>query len=175
MAKKTILGIDIGHDQLKLALVKNGRVVRTASAKMPENLLKEGRITSRESMTELLRLTMKENGLRAGHGAFVLPNNVVFIKNVEMPWMTVDQLEYNLPFEFNDYITGELKDYAFDYAVLNKPEDAKRYTVNAQALRDRGWTLLHRPDGYYYRTADGQEISINISTLLFFRIISKKE
>ena len=55
------------------------------------------------------------------------------------------------------------------------PEDAKRYTVNARALRDRGWTLLHRPDGYYYRTADGQEISINISTLLFFRIISKKE
>lgn len=109
---------------MKLALVKGGKVIKTASAKMPENLLREGRITSRESMTELLRTTMKENGIRAGRAAIVLPNNITFIKNVEMPWMTVDQLEYNLPFEFNDYITGELKDYVFDYAVLNTPEDS---------------------------------------------------
>ena len=122
---KTILGIDIGHDQLKLALVKGGKVLKTASAKMPENLLREGRITSRESMTELLRTTMKENGMRAGHAGIVLPDSATFIKNVEMPWMTVDQLEYNLPFEFNDYITGELKDYVFDYAVLNSPGDSK--------------------------------------------------
>lgn len=120
---KAILGIDIGHDQLKLALVKGGKVVRTASAKMPENLMRDGRIVSRESMTELMRNTMKENGIRASRAAIVLPNDVTFIKNVEMPWMTVDQLEYNLPFEFNDYITGELKDYTFDYAVLNSPEE----------------------------------------------------
>ena len=118
---KTILGIDIGHDQLKLALVKAGHVVRTASAKMPENLLRDGRVTSRESMSELIRFTMKTNGLRANHAAIVLSNDTVFVKNVEMPWMTVDQLEYNLPFEFNDYITGELRDYVFDYAVLNDP------------------------------------------------------
>ena len=50
---KTILGIDIGHDQLKLALVKGTRVLKTVSEPMPENLVKEGgRITSRESMGE---------------------------------------------------------------------------------------------------------------------------
>ena len=38
---KTILGIDIGHDQLKLALVKGKRVLRVATADMPENLLRE--------------------------------------------------------------------------------------------------------------------------------------
>ena len=124
MAKKTILGIDIGQDQLKLALVKSGRVIKTATAQMPENLLRQGRITSRESMGELLRATMKANGIRANHAAFVLPNEVTFVKNVEMPWMSVDQLEYNLPFEFNDYITGELRDYVFDYAVLNSPQEA---------------------------------------------------
>ena len=46
MTKKTILGIDIGYDQLKLALVSGGRVVSTASAAMPENLMVDGRITS---------------------------------------------------------------------------------------------------------------------------------
>ena len=119
---KTILGVDIGHDQLKLALVRGERVLKTASAPMPENLLRDGRVTSRESMAELIRATMKEYGIRAGRAAFVLPSETVFIKNITMPLMTVEQLEYNLPFEFNDYITGELKDYVFDYAVISNPE-----------------------------------------------------
>lgn len=121
MAKKTILGVDIGYDQLKLALVSGGRVVKTASASMPENLLKEGRITSAETMSDLIRQTMKINHMRAGHAAIVLPNEDVYVKNVRMPQMTIEQLIYNLPFEFNDYITDEIKDYVFDYAVLKQP------------------------------------------------------
>ena len=119
---KTILGIDIGHDQLKLALVRGKHVLRTVAADMPENLLRENRITSRETMADLLRSTMKQNKLHANQAAFVLPNEAVFIKNVEIPPMTVEQLEYNLPFEFNDYITGERKDYVFDYAVISDPD-----------------------------------------------------
>ena len=57
---KTILGIDIGHDQLKLALVKGTRVQRVATIDMPENLMRENRITSRESMADLLRNAMKQ-------------------------------------------------------------------------------------------------------------------
>lgn len=116
---KTILGVDIGHDQLKLAVVRGKQVVKTVSTPMPENLLRQGRVTSRETMGELIKTTMKAGGLRAGHAAFVLPNDVVFVKNVEMPQMSVEQLEYNLPFEFNDYITGELRDYVFDYALIS--------------------------------------------------------
>ena len=123
---KTILGVDIGHDQLKLALVRGKQVIKTASAPMPENLLKEGRIASRETMGEMVKATMKAGGIRAGRAAFTLPNEVVFVKNVDMPQMSIDQLEYNLPFEFNDYITGELKDYVFDYAVLSDPKAAPK-------------------------------------------------
>ncbi len=121
MAKK-ILGIDIGHDQLKLALCRGGKVLRTASASMPENLLREGRIVSPEAMADLLKRTMKENRISANNAALVIPSEVVFVKTIEMPQMTVDQLVYNLPFEFNDYITGEVKDFVFDYAVLDMKE-----------------------------------------------------
>lgn len=114
---KTILGIDIGHDRLKLALVRGSRVLKVASEEMPENLLKEGQITSVETLGELIRTAMKKNGIRANHAAVVLPIDTVYIKNVVLPLMTVDQLEYNLPYEFNDYITDEVKDYVFDYAV----------------------------------------------------------
>ena len=118
---KTILGVDIGHDRLKLALVRGTHVLKTVKVPMPENLLREGRITSRETMGELIRTAMKENGIRANRAAIVLSDESVFIKNVQMPRMSVEQLQYNLPFEFNDYITGELRDYVFDYAVLPTP------------------------------------------------------
>ena len=118
MAKKTILGIDVGADQLKLVLVDNNVVLDAVAVSMPENLLKEGRITSIETLSDLITRTMKENGIKARNAAYVLSNETVFIKNVRMPLMTTEQLAYNLPFEFSDYITGEIKDFVFDYAVL---------------------------------------------------------
>lgn len=118
MAKKTILGVDVGYDQLKLALMSGGRIVKTASASMPENLMKDGRVTSADTLGDMIRQIMKINHMRASHAAIVLPGEDVYVKNVRMPQMTAEQLLYNLPFEFNDYITGEIKDYVFDYAML---------------------------------------------------------
>ncbi len=116
---KTILGIDIGYDSLKLALVNGKQVRKTAIVPMPQNLIREGRVVSTETMGELLRRTMRESGIRCGRAALALPNETVFIRSVTTPLMTVDQLNYNLPFEFRDYITDELKNYYFDYAVVS--------------------------------------------------------
>ena len=115
---KTVLGIDVGYDSLKLALVKGRQVKKTAIVPMPNSLVRAGRIVSVETMGDLLRRAMKKYGLRCDRAALALPNETVFIRNVTMPLMTEDQLQYNLPFEFRDYITDELKGYVFDYAML---------------------------------------------------------
>lgn len=127
MAKKSILGIDIGSDRLKIALVDGGIVLDAVTTKMPENLMKGGRLSSVETMSDLIARTMKENGIKVKDAAICLQNENVYIKNVKMPMMNTEQLVYNLPFEFNDYITGEVKDYVFDYAVLpdDEPEEAE--------------------------------------------------
>ena len=119
---RTILGVDIGYDSLKLALVNGKTVRKTAIVPMPKNLIREGRVVSTETMGELIRRTMKENGIRCSKAALALPNETVFIRGVTMPLMTIDQLNYNLPFEFRDYITDELKDYFYDYAVVSVTE-----------------------------------------------------
>jgi len=73
---KTYLGIDIGHDMLKLALVKGGAVKKTATAPMPLNLLREGRVTSPDSMGELLAQLMKESHIRASPAAVILSSDI---------------------------------------------------------------------------------------------------
>ena len=119
---KTILGVDIGHDSLKLALVSGNKVRKVAVAQMPEKLIREGHVVSIETMGDLIRQTMRKNGMHCKSAALVIPNENVYIRSVTMPLMTVDQLNYNLPFEFRDYISDELKNYIFDYAVTSKHE-----------------------------------------------------
>lgn len=113
---KSCLGIDIGKDQLKLVLMKGENTVKTASVQMPEGLLKDGRIVSVETTGELIRKTMKENKIRCKEAAVVVSSGICFLRNVTMPEMTAEQLVYNLPYEFRDYITDELKKYVFDYS-----------------------------------------------------------
>ena len=113
---KSCLGIDIGKDQIKLVLMKGENIVKTASVQMPEGLLKDGRIVSVETTGELIRKTMKENKIRCKEAAVVVSSGICFLRNVTMPEMTAEQLVYNLPYEFRDYITDELKKYVFDYS-----------------------------------------------------------
>ena len=113
---KSCLGIDIGKDQLKLVLMKGETIQKTASVQMPEGLLKEGRIVSVETTGELIRKTMRENKIRCKEAAVVVSSGICFLRNVTMPEMTPDQLVYNLPYEFRDYIADELKKYTFDYS-----------------------------------------------------------
>ena len=113
---KSCLGIDIGKDQMKLVLMKGENIVKTASVQMPEGLLKDGRIVSVETTGELIRKTMKENKIRCKEAAVVVSSGICFLRNVTMPEMTAEQLVYNLPYEFRDYITDELKKYVFDYS-----------------------------------------------------------
>ena len=117
MAK--VLGIDIGYDSVKLALVSGKQVKKTAIASMPKRLMREGRLASPEAMGELLAQTMKKNGIHCSSAAVAFSNEAVFVRNVTMPVMAAEQLSLNLPYEFRDYITEELKNYVFDYAMLS--------------------------------------------------------
>lgn len=116
---ETILGVDFGYDSLKLALVNGKQVKKSAIVPMPKNLIKEGRVVSAETMGELLRKTAKSSGIACKSAALALPNEIVFVKSVSAPQMIHDQLLYNLPYEFRDYITDELKNYIYDYAIIN--------------------------------------------------------
>ena len=132
---KRILGIDIGYDTLKLALVSGKRVLKTAVASMPKRLMRDGRIVSPEAMGELIRNTMRENGIRCSSAAVSFSAEAVFVRNVTVPVMTADQLSYNLPYEFRDYITDELKNYVFDYAMLTTPKEEKQVEKQKKAAK----------------------------------------
>ncbi|MCR4797452.1 MAG: pilus assembly protein PilM [Lachnospiraceae bacterium] len=129
-----IVGIDIGTNRLKLVVSNGKKIKKVVSADMPENLVKEGEVVSLESMGEFLRETMKANRVSASDAAVVLHGERIYLKNVTLPIMTTPQLIYNLPFEFRDYITEELKDYMFDYAMESIHEEEGTMDMFAAAV-----------------------------------------
>ncbi len=116
--KQEILGIDLGRSKMKLALMKGLAVRRTVLMEMPDNSLTAGRVSSPALLGNLLKETLRQSGIRAKNCAIVIPDDAIIIRNVNMPKMSEDQMKYNLPFEFRDYIQGELREYVFDYELV---------------------------------------------------------
>lgn len=123
MKKNNILGIDIGQNRLKLALVGNGIVKRTACAEMPEGAMKDGRIDPPDMIADLIKQTMKEAGIHTSNAALAISGENTYIKHIDMPLMSEEQLKKNLPYEFNDFIDGDPNNFVFDYITVDEPDE----------------------------------------------------
>ncbi|MGN0073076.1 MAG: pilus assembly protein PilM [Coriobacteriales bacterium] len=120
---KQFIGIDIGTGHAKLAVFDGQQLVQAVLCELPDGLVRDGRITSFEAMSDVIKASLKESKISARECAIALHPTDVLMRRVTMPAMTVDQLELNLPYEFRDYIAEGKARYNFDYAVLNISED----------------------------------------------------
>ena len=120
-----VLGIDIGAESIKLALVSNKRVKQVAEVFYPEDYIRDGWITNTNRMGLLLRNAMQEEGFRVRRAAVQLPGELSYVHTASMPLMNEKQLDLNLRFAFTDYINDNLDNYAFDYSMLTTPKEIK--------------------------------------------------
>ena len=116
---KQFIGIDIGTGHAKLAVLDGQKVLQAVLCELPEGLVRDGRITSFEAMSDVIKGAIKDNKIAARECAVALHPADVLMRRVTMPAMTVEQLDLNLPSEFRDYIAEGKGRYNFDYAVLN--------------------------------------------------------
>lgn len=117
MASK-MLGIEIGSDSLKMALVKKGTVTAMAAERLPDHLVREGRVVSPATMSQFVKTMLKKYRLPKGDCALVLPPQVVVAQRLTMPVMSEAELKLNLPYEFRDYVGKDASEYDFDYIVI---------------------------------------------------------
>ena len=110
------LGIDIGGSTCKIA-ERSGSEVRLAAARMPENMLSFGQVTSPETLAGFLRQLRSEQGIRARNAVLVLSPAQAFFRHVSLPKMSAAEVALNLPYEFRDFVSGDADDYVYDYAV----------------------------------------------------------
>ena len=114
---KNITAFDIGESQVKVVTLAGGTVKRAEAMELPDNVVSGGTIVSMDALADFLKEKLKSGKLTRGNAGVVLPDRLVFRRNVTVPPMTEGQLDYNLPFEFKDYLNQEKSRYYFDYAV----------------------------------------------------------
>lgn len=115
-----LVAFDIGESQVHLVYYANKQVKKAICAPLPDNLVANGEILSMDAMADFLKELAKQNSVPRAAAAVILPDSLVFTRNVSVPLMTESQLAYNLPYEFKDYLTHEKSDYFFDYAVQER-------------------------------------------------------
>ena len=123
MASKMV-GIDIGSNLIKFAVCSGGVVEKTAAERIPDGLIKDGRVAAPTAMSEFIKTVCKERGIRPGSCALVLPAQVVIAHKVTMPVMGEQELMLNLPYEFRDFVGADTAKYDYDYSVIEVRDKA---------------------------------------------------
>lgn len=121
-----VVGISIGNYRISVSYVVKGHLKSYFYENVPDNAVKEGMIQYWDAMSEFLRDTLKQHGIKCKNVIFSVPLNGVYIRNIELPLMNLQQLELNLPFEFHDYISESSDKYFYDYAVIEKTDKSMR-------------------------------------------------
>ena len=127
--KKDLLGVDIGSKEIKL-VTKDKFVI----SETPDNCVEGDELIAFDSMADLLKNLVKENGIKTKNACIVLPDSLVYIDRIKMPYMNTKQLEVNLPYEFKDVVGKNKDDYIYDYAYVNTICDSENKPVELELV-----------------------------------------
>lgn len=123
MAKSSYLGIEIGNRRIKLAETKNERLIRFAVEDLPDDTVRDSEVLQWEVMADLIKEFIRKHGFTCKKGAIVVPDDVAYTRRTRMPAMSAAQLEYNLAYEFHDFISDEKEKYIYDYSMVGLIRD----------------------------------------------------
>ena len=133
------LGIDIGGSSCKI-VERSGSEMHMVAARMPENMISFGQITSPETMASFLRQVRAEHNVRSRNAVLVLSAAQSFFRHVTLPKMSVEEVKLNLPYEFRDFISGDADEYIYDYAV--DPHERSGISADVGATDPDGLSLF---------------------------------
>lgn len=144
-------GIEVGSRELHIAIYENGAIARAVTEALPEGLVRDGQVLSFEMLSDLLKAVRKRERIRVKDAVLVLPSALCYCRRFTTAPMSEEQLKFNLPYEFHEYITEAKENYFYDYAVVEDTGDgldlmaaaAPKRTVAdyADALRRGGFRL----------------------------------
>lgn len=126
---KDLLGVDIGSKEIKL-VTKDKCIIHET----PDNCVEGDELIAFDGMADLLKILVKENGIKAKNACVVIPDSLVYIDRIKMPYMNTKQLEVNLPYEFKDVVGKNKDDYYYDYAYVDTIYDNENKPVELELV-----------------------------------------
>ncbi len=137
IVQKKLIGIDIGVQSIKMVKMnRRGRVVRYAFVDLPEKVIVNGKIESRQMLVETLRLARKKLGSSFRHCALCLNSPEIIIRQILIPQMEEKYIEKNIMLELADFLPGSPEKYTMDFIITDRieTEEKKQFQILAFAI-----------------------------------------
>lgn len=165
LRKEKCAGFEIGSRDIHIAVYEDGAVADVISEALPEGLVREGRVLSYEALSDLLSDLRRRHRIRARDAALVLPPAVCYCRRFTTAAMTEEQLRFNLPYEFHEYISGDREDYFYDYALAGSGKEAGGGGLDLMAAAApkrviADYAAAFRRGGFRLKTAIPDELAL---------------
>lgn len=124
--KNKVFGLDVGATTLKAVWMdrkKDGYILNSVfTAVSPVKGMTSESPFDQEEMAQVIGKMMKDANIRSRNVNISLPENQVFTKVIEMPFLSDKEIASAIYWEAEQYIPVPLNTITLDYQVLKKPE-----------------------------------------------------
>ncbi len=125
-----VFGIDINDLSLRIVRLEKKRkgfnLVSFGEAEIKPGIVKEGVIQDQEALAKIIRFafsTVKGKKLSTKYIIACLPEEKSFAQVIQMPKMTMEELQSSVPFEAENYIPLSIDKVYWDFQIINSHED----------------------------------------------------
>jgi type IV pilus assembly protein PilM len=139
-AKKDIIGLDIGSQQVKIVQLRESqgsyRLEKLAVIALQPELIVEGSILDATRVVEIIRELITNSDIKTKDVTLsVSGHSSVIIKRVALPQMSEDELEESIRFEAEQYIPFDIEDVNLDFQILGPAEEDNMMDVLIVAVK----------------------------------------
>ena len=128
--QKNLVGIDIGTKNIKMVKVNGrGKVTHYAYVDLPDKVITNGRIESKQMLIETLRLARKKLGTSYKHCVLCLNSPDIVIRQITIPQMEEVYIRKNILLELADFLPISPDKYVVDYFITDRYRDGGEEAV----------------------------------------------
>lgn len=120
---KTYIGIELRDCAMKIAVCSGETIKSFKVVQLPTHLIINDTVSYWDEMAAYIKQIVKDLGIGCKNVALVLPESIAYTRRFTLPYMTISQLMFNLPYEFHDFIGAEKNEYIYDYALMDIAEE----------------------------------------------------
>lgn len=165
---KSILGIDIGTANIKIAQISHGAepVLETYGiVNVPNQLSGDGDQGAIGQMADVLKTLLKKANVTTKRCVISFPNSSVFTSVIELPQMSEQELTSAVEFEAKKYVPLALSEIDLSWTIVSKNET----TGNLQILLTAVPKQITRNYMQVFQLADLQPLAGEIEALALIR------
>lgn len=124
VVQKNLVGIEIGTKNVKMVKVNSkGRITGYTYADLPEKVIVNGRVESKQMLTETLKLARKKLNTSFKECVLCLDNSDVVIRQITIPQMDEAFIRNNINLELANFLPVSPDRYVIDYIVTGKTDN----------------------------------------------------